>query len=311
VKLNARYVSIGDFDDLYFQVSFENQHPAADYDPSGPTEPYLLLQRQFEDDDGGVCYLETHDTDRFAGHFRLRLIEFTPTRLAFEIDRPEDLTELVLVALGGADDEAADDEGEARIGAHQDAHLGPAAANLDNDARHRLDRAVRRIQARAPQLGIQQMASAEHVKRQIAVAVVIAVEEPALLLAVHRIVGGVEIENDLARRLFLDETRDVLRAGLANAAWITVDDTGARHKAANGFCTQMGNAQFAWSGTTGSKSRGNFLELLRAGHGDYVVNAKAQPAIVPAPRASPGATDPHDRFTSGKIPANCDRPRQG
>ena len=92
MKLNARYVSIGDFDDLYFQVSFENQHPAADYDPSAPTEPYLLLQRQFEDDDGGVCYLETHDTDRFAGHFRLRLIEFTPTRLAFEIDRPEDRT---------------------------------------------------------------------------------------------------------------------------------------------------------------------------------------------------------------------------
>jgi len=99
MKLNARYVSIGDFDDLYFQVSFKNQHPAADYDPSAPTEPYLLLQRQFEDDDGGVCYLETHDTDRFAGHFRLRLIEFTPTRLAFEIDRPEDRTVEVIYKL--------------------------------------------------------------------------------------------------------------------------------------------------------------------------------------------------------------------
>jgi hypothetical protein len=42
---------------------------------------------------------------------------------------------------------------------------------------------------------------------------------------------------------------------LTNAAWITVDDTGARHKAKNGFCTQIGNAQFAWFGTTGSKSR--------------------------------------------------------
>ena len=39
-----------------------------------------------------VCYLETHDTDRFAGHFRLRLIGFTPTHLTFEIDRPEDRT---------------------------------------------------------------------------------------------------------------------------------------------------------------------------------------------------------------------------
>ena len=74
---------------------------------------------------------------------------------------------------------------------------------------------------------------------------------------------------------FLDEARDVLRAGLISAAWITVDDTGARHKAANGFCTQIGNAYFAWFGTTQSKSRGNFLELLRAGHGDYAINAEA------------------------------------
>ncbi len=74
---------------------------------------------------------------------------------------------------------------------------------------------------------------------------------------------------------FLDEARAVLRAGLTNAAWITVDDTGARHKAKNGFCTQIGNAQFAWFGTTGSKSRLNFLELLRAGHGDYIINDEA------------------------------------
>src|ERR1017187_462948 len=77
------------------------------------------------------------------------------------------------------------------------------------------------------------------------------------------------------KQSFLDEARAVLRAGLQSAAWITVDDTGARHKAKNGFCTQIGNAQFAWFATTGSKSRLNFLELLRAGHGDYVVNAEA------------------------------------
>jgi hypothetical protein len=74
---------------------------------------------------------------------------------------------------------------------------------------------------------------------------------------------------------FRDEARDVLRAGLTSAAWITVDDTGARHKATNGFCTQIGNAHFAWFGTTGSKSRLNFLALLRAGHDDYVINAAA------------------------------------
>ena len=74
---------------------------------------------------------------------------------------------------------------------------------------------------------------------------------------------------------FLDESQDVLRAGLASAAWVTVDDTGARHRAVNGVCTQIGNDHFAWFGSTASKSRLNFLELLRAGHGDYVVNAEA------------------------------------
>src|ERR671938_322587 len=74
---------------------------------------------------------------------------------------------------------------------------------------------------------------------------------------------------------FLDEARGVLRAGRAQAAWIGGDDTGARHKAANGTCTQIGNDHFAWFGTTVSKSRLNFLELLRAGHADYVINAEA------------------------------------
>ena len=74
---------------------------------------------------------------------------------------------------------------------------------------------------------------------------------------------------------FLDESQEVLRAGLESAGWITVDDTGARHKAVNGVCTQIGNDHFAWFGSTISKSRLNFLELLRAGHGDHVVDAEA------------------------------------
>ena len=101
------------------------------------------------------------------------------------------------------------------------------------------------------------------------------------LLALLRALGILISKRQLVRLLiagqdgFLAESRDVLRAGLSSAPWITVDDTGARHKAANGFCTQIGNAHFAWFGTTDSKSRLNFLELLRAGHGDYVVNAEA------------------------------------
>ena len=74
---------------------------------------------------------------------------------------------------------------------------------------------------------------------------------------------------------FLAEAREVLRAGLGSARWITVDDTGARHKAKNGFCTHIGNDRFAFFATTYSKSRLNFLELLRAGQDDYVINAAA------------------------------------
>jgi hypothetical protein len=93
---------------------------------------------------------------------------------------------------------------------------------------------------------------------------------------------GVSISKRQVMRLLIDEqddflreSRDVLRAGLATANWVSVDDTGARHRGANGVCTQIGNDSFAWFGTTGSKSRLNFLDLLRAGHTDYVINDAA------------------------------------
>ena len=74
---------------------------------------------------------------------------------------------------------------------------------------------------------------------------------------------------------FLGESRDVLRAGLPSAAWISVDDTGARHAGRNGFCTQIDNDGFTWFGTRAGKSRLNFLDVLRAGHTDYVTNETA------------------------------------
>jgi len=103
---------------------------------------------------------------------------------------------------------------------------------------------------------------------------------PGLLAHLHDL--GVSLsKRQLVRQLiddqepFVDEARDVLRAGLETAAWITVDDTGARHKGTNAICTQIGNDHFAWFATTASKSRRNFLDLLRAGHTDYVVNNAA------------------------------------
>ena len=90
MRLHANNVSVGEAGDEYFEVSFDSEVPSDDdFDLSGPHHPYLIVQRQFEDDDGGVCYIETHDHDTYAGHFRLRLIEFTPTRLAFEIARTD------------------------------------------------------------------------------------------------------------------------------------------------------------------------------------------------------------------------------
>jgi hypothetical protein len=119
---------------------------------------------------------------------------------------------------------------------------------------------------------LRRFALIQHIQGQVTV---------ARLLAQLRSIGIAISKRQVMRLLidkqqgFLDEARDVLRAGLETAAWITVDDTGARHKGANGVCTQIGNDHFAWFGTTGSKSRRNFLELLRAGHADYVVNAQA------------------------------------
>ena len=93
---------------------------------------------------------------------------------------------------------------------------------------------------------------------------------------------GVSISKRQVMRLLIDdqgdflaETREALRAGLETADWISVDDTGARHRGATAVCTQIGNDAFAWFGTTNSKSRLNFLDLLRAGHTDYVIDDAA------------------------------------
>jgi hypothetical protein len=99
---------------------------------------------------------------------------------------------------------------------------------------------------------------------------------------------------------FLAESREVLRAGLQTAGWITVDDTGARHAGKNGFCTQIGNDSFAWFGTRSSKSRLNFLDLLRAGYTDYVINEAAldymRGRALAGPVISQLAAQPRTRF---------------
>jgi hypothetical protein len=75
--------------------------------------------------------------------------------------------------------------------------------------------------------------------------------------------------------MFEQEDRAILQAGLASSPYLTVDDTGARHARRPGVTTQIGGERFTVFRTSRSKSRLNFLSLLRAGRDDYVVNDAA------------------------------------
>jgi hypothetical protein len=93
---------------------------------------------------------------------------------------------------------------------------------------------------------------------------------------------GIDISTGQVNRIisevkpgFHAEKDELLRVGLEVSNYLQVDDTGARHDGQNGYCTHIGNELFAWFESRSSKSRINFLELLRAGHEDYVINAEA------------------------------------
>jgi len=82
VQFHANHVSASEDGD-YYQVKFEVREDAGDHESQ-----YLIIQRQFEDPDGGVCYVETHD-EKYIGHFSVRRIDLSPSRIVLEIDRPE------------------------------------------------------------------------------------------------------------------------------------------------------------------------------------------------------------------------------
>jgi hypothetical protein len=106
------------------------------------------------------------------------------------------------------------------------------------------------------------------------------VTQPLLLEALREF--GVDISSGQLSRIlieghegFHEEKQGILSAGLEVSSYINVDDTGARHQGQNGYCTHIGNECFAWFESTGSKSRINFLKLLRAGHKGYHINEEA------------------------------------
>jgi hypothetical protein len=77
-------------------------------------------------------------------------------------------------------------------------------------------------------------------------------------------------------QIFKQEQDEVLKAGLETATYIHTDDTGARHNGKNGYCTVIGNDDFAYFKTSNSKSRANFLEILQAGEQKYILNDIAE-----------------------------------
>jgi hypothetical protein len=99
--------------------------------------------------------------------------------------------------------------GEAGIAAQQDTCPRPAAADLRDNTGNFLDRAGCAIGIRAAQLGRQQVPAAEDVERQVAVAVIITMEEAAFLVAMQWIIGGVQIKNDLFRGLLVGVQEEV------------------------------------------------------------------------------------------------------
>lgn len=106
------------------------------------------------------------------------------------------------------------------------------------------------------------------------------VTQPLLLAQLRE--WGVNISSGQLSRLLIDnkdnfhkEKDAILKTGLSVSSHIHTDDTGARHDGKNGYCTHIGNELFAWFKSTNSKSRVNFLELLRQEHEDYFLNKES------------------------------------
>src|ERR1035438_8908388 len=103
------------------------------------------------------------------------------------------------------------------------------------------------------------------------------VTQPLLLEQLHELgidISTGQINHFLTENLdgFHQEKAAILTAGLTVSSYVGVDDTGARHEGHNGFCTAVGNDLFAYFESTGSKSRLNFLTVLRGTSDGYAIN---------------------------------------
>ena len=104
------------------------------------------------------------------------------------------------------------------------------------------------------------------------------VTQPLLLEQLHEFgiaISAGEISHLLTEnhQEFHQEQVAILTAGLTASTYVGVDDTGARHQGHNGYCTAIGNDLFAYFASTDSKSRLNFLQVLRGATAGYAINA--------------------------------------
>ena len=94
MQFHARFVSTAIAGD-YYEALFEKDQELTDSD-----SPYLLIQRQFETNDGGECYIETHNKE-YAGHFRLLRFDVRPEGISIEIDRANNRNIYITFSLTG------------------------------------------------------------------------------------------------------------------------------------------------------------------------------------------------------------------
>ncbi len=91
---------------------------------------------------------------------------------------------------------------EAGIPAQDDPHLRPDPAQAPHQQGQDRPGVFGAVDVRGPQVADQKLIATEHIKRQETVVVVIGQKETALLMAVNRIVGGVEVEDQFVGRVF-------------------------------------------------------------------------------------------------------------
>ena len=104
------------------------------------------------------------------------------------------------------------------------------------------------------------------------------VTEPLLLAQLWEY--GIDISAGQLHRIltenkepFHQEKDEILAAALTESSYLGTDDTGARHRGQNGYCTALGNDLFAYFESTDRKSRLNFLQVLQGGgQRDYAIN---------------------------------------